>query len=65
MLPHINYVFAEAEADYRHEQLVAQIRKTSNPRPPLSVKVRETWRGLRRQPVVRQPMPAPHHLTAS
>jgi len=65
MLSQIDYVFAEAEVDYRHEQLMAQVRQTPNPRPPLSVRIREAWRGLRRRPVVRQPMPAPHHLTAN
>ena len=65
MLGQIDYVFAEAELDYRHEQLMAQVRQTTSPRRPLNVRVREAWRGLRRRPVVRQPMPAPHHLTAS
>jgi hypothetical protein len=65
MLGQIDYVFAEAEVDYRHERLMAQVHQRQAPRRPLVVVVREAWRGLRRRPVVRQPMPAPHHLTAS
>jgi len=65
MLAQVDYVFAEAELDYRHEQLMAAVRQSPNPRRPLIVTVREAWRGLRRRPVVRQPVPAPHHLTAS
>lgn len=65
MLGQIDYVFAEAEVDYRHEQLMAQVRQSPNLRRPLIVTVREAWRGLRRRPVARRPMPAPHHLTAA
>jgi hypothetical protein len=65
MLAQMDYVFAEAEVDYRHEQLMAQVRQTTKPRRPIGVAIRETWRGLRRRPAVRAPMPAPHHLTAS
>jgi len=64
MLGQIDYLFAQAELDYRHEQLMAQVRQTTVPRRPLSVTVREAWRGLRRRKGARAPMPAPHHLTA-
>ena len=61
--------FAEAEMDYRHEQLMRQVRQTLTARRPLAVKVREarqrwTRRGNGR-PAVRQPVPAPHHMGAA
>jgi hypothetical protein len=62
--------FAEAEIDYRHEELMRQVRQTPNPRRPLGVKVREVrerWarRSGRRGAAIRQPMPAPHHMRAA
>lgn len=59
----IGYLFHEAEIDYRHERLMNEVRQSQAIRRPVSVAVREFFAGARhRRPVVRRPMPAPHHL---